>query len=304
MVHNLFWQVFIMHIPNLFLTRLHEAFLALPFCFMGSNRPKGCEELFPNGTELRTSVSHWTKDILKSDVAAQCIVLAINHYKYGGGMEHEFITVEFRHPSNAKNFLLADRTTQSTSSVSLVSSSLSSAHDRIIVSPDGVEDKLWLQSQTTHSLRTLRFSHNYPNVIDFAIILRIICELAPHYHLYKTQCYWFVATTWESIKALFPHQEQAMNQRKRPGYCYRFKTDHNIPTDRVVQEYYQRRQRYYQELQESTEGATQRQERVSFSQVLAFVHVIHVDTILGRKGTKLVKVVIEKATRMVSSGVA
>jgi hypothetical protein len=252
-------QILAMHTLNSLLAPLHKAFLAFPFCFMGTNRPKDCEELFPNGTELQSSVSHWTKDVLKGDVAAQCDVLTIKHYKQDGGMDHEFITIEFRHPFNVKNFIRVDRSVEQTSSVSLVSSSPSPAHDRVVVSSDGVEHKLLPQFPQTYLLRTLKFPSHSLSVADLAIILRIICELAPHYHLYKSQCYWFVAATWEGIKALFPYQENLISNNKRPGYYRNVKVDCEIPTNIIVQ-------RYRQELHESREGATQRQlqqERVS-----------------------------------------
>ncbi|KAG0703516.1 hypothetical protein DFH29DRAFT_772400, partial [Suillus ampliporus] len=75
-----------------------------------------------------------------------------------------------------------------------------------------------------------------PMAIQISILLFIISQHAPDYHLYQCQCYWFTSTIRETIKKLFTGYLKTAWQSEC-FHCYVFKVDKADSVEVVCKEY-------------------------------------------------------------------
>lgn len=188
--------------------------------------PTDVPGLFSLG-ETQLNVADWRKMLLYSNFPPRCVLERLTFCKATRGKEHEFIVLYFRHwntavPATARliveralNPYPMDRRSMMTSFSASQFSSLISPTS----SPTSAIDSVLITSNTVHphwerylggrygaykTLCTLEFSAtSCPSATQISVLLFVINHHAPDYHLWKSQCYWFSRTIWETIKQLF-----------------------------------------------------------------------------------------------------
>ncbi|KAG1811071.1 hypothetical protein EV424DRAFT_1542615 [Suillus variegatus] len=150
----------------------------------------------------------------------------MTYCKCHNGKQHEFLLLEFCHwnaSQTATTILVVDRTVSnpdpennsngsSSRTSGIISPSASptpAAVDNVFTTPNmnsAIKTHLAKTFGSYTRLCTLDFSTlgvEGPSATQIAVLLSVVSQNAPRYHLYKTQCYWFAETVWEAVKHLF-----------------------------------------------------------------------------------------------------
>ncbi|KIK32361.1 hypothetical protein CY34DRAFT_814339 [Suillus luteus UH-Slu-Lm8-n1] len=218
--------------------------------------PTDVPGLFTQG-ETRLDIAAWRRMLLDSDFPPQCVLEQLKFCKAAKRKQHEFIVLYFRHwdasvPATA--VVVVDRAPNTfsnddgystpithSSGVTSPSALQTPALDSVFTTPNiGAAIQKYLRTRygRYEELCTLKFSTTSarPSATQISVLLFVISQHAPNYHLYQFQCYWFASTIWEAIKRLFPGYLEAAWQSGR-SRCHGFKVDKADSVDVVCKEY-------------------------------------------------------------------
>ncbi|KAG1729015.1 hypothetical protein EDB19DRAFT_1642220 [Suillus lakei] len=173
-------------------------------------------------------VGDWHTLLLNNELSSQCELEHMVFCKSTTSVQHEFLLLHFRHPTqhHAVAILVLDRTSRpdstenhngngSSRSVGIgqsavVSPSVSTtpAHDSIFTTPNNgsaIESYLTKRYGQHKYLCNLDFSASArPSAMQVSVLLCVLRKHSPTYHLWQYQCYWYAYTVWEALKRLFP----------------------------------------------------------------------------------------------------
>ncbi|KAG1718936.1 uncharacterized protein EDB91DRAFT_1018458, partial [Suillus paluster] len=174
----------------------------------------------------------WATDDNQDNRYLKCPLSRIEYYKCADDVEHEFLVFYFKHWThpNSEAVVSVDRTVhqrdgcskQSSEIISPSSSENNAAFDSVSLlgSPHDAASPLLTRYGQYKKLCTLLFSSpSAPSALEVSIVLSLVNQQAPAYHLYEKQCYWFSDTVWRSLKKLFPtNQESCRDHNARCRY--------------------------------------------------------------------------------------
>lgn len=191
-----------------------------PFRVMSESWPTVPGLFTPQQT--RNGVSAWRTIIFSDHLPSQCRLKKMTYCKCQSGKEHEFLLLEFYHPSTSQTtILVVDRTANnpdpqnnnngsSSRTSGIISPSASptpDATDNVFTAPkSAIQTYLTKTFHPYLKLCTLDFSApgvKGPSATQIAVLLSAVSKSAPQYHVYQYQCYWFAETVWEAVKRLF-----------------------------------------------------------------------------------------------------
>ncbi|KAG1788346.1 uncharacterized protein HD556DRAFT_1404066 [Suillus plorans] len=189
------------------------------------------------------NVGDWHTLLLNNELSSQCELERLVCCKCTTSVEHEFLLLHFRHPTqhHAVAILVLDRTFRpdstennnrngSSRSVGIgqstvVSPSVSAtpAHDSIFTTPNNgsaIESYLTNRYGQHKYLCHLDFSAPArPSAMQVSVLLCVLRKHSPTYHLWQYQCYWYAYTVWEALKTLFPGCRETTLSEGRSRFC-------------------------------------------------------------------------------------
>ncbi|KAG1763529.1 hypothetical protein EDD22DRAFT_886701 [Suillus occidentalis] len=188
--------------------------------------------------ESRTDVAAWQTLLMSTPLSLQCRLKRATYCKCNRYKQHEFLLLHFRHwnSESAVATVVIERVPKQdpsdNSSSKLIhksnllypSASETAAQDAVYTSSQGSTFPQYLADAYTPftQLHTLDFPPlACPSAAQISILLSVVNEQAPNYHLYQNQCYWFAFTVWETLKKLFPDCTETHNTPidQRAHYC-------------------------------------------------------------------------------------
>ncbi|KAG2138582.1 uncharacterized protein EDB93DRAFT_1164817 [Suillus bovinus] len=188
-------------------------------------------------------VRDWHTLLLNNELSSQCELERMVCCKCTTSVEHEFLLLHFRHPTqhHAVAILVLDRTLRpdstenhngngSSRSVSIgqstvvsPSASATPAHDSIFTTPNNgsaIESYLTKRYGQYKCLCNLDFSASArPSAMQVSVLLCVLRKHSPNYHLWQYQCYWYAYTVWEALKRLFPAYRERTLSEGRSRFC-------------------------------------------------------------------------------------
>ncbi|KAG2138019.1 hypothetical protein DEU56DRAFT_912644 [Suillus clintonianus] len=188
-------------------------------------------------------VGDWHTLLLNNELSSQCELERMVFCKSTTRVQHEFLLLHFRHPTqhHAVAILVLDRTSRpdstenhngngSSRSVGIgqstvVSPSVSAtpAHDSIFTTPNNgsaIESYITNRYGQHKHLCNLDFSASArPSAMQVSVLLCVLRKHSPTYHLWQYQCYWFAYTVWEALKSLFPGCRETLLSEGRSCFC-------------------------------------------------------------------------------------
>ncbi|KAG1781753.1 hypothetical protein EV702DRAFT_1073179 [Suillus placidus] len=193
--------------------------------------------------ESYNNVGDWHTLLLNNELSSQCELERMVCCKCTTSVEHEFLLLHFRHPTqhHAVAILVLDRTTRpdstennngngSSRSVAIgrstvVSPSVSAtpAHDSIFTTPNNgsaIDSYLTKRYGQHKYLCNLNFSASArPSAMQVSVLLCVLRKHSPTYHLWQYQCYWYAYTVLEALKTLFPGCRETTVNEGRSQFC-------------------------------------------------------------------------------------
>ncbi|KAG1841370.1 hypothetical protein C8R48DRAFT_739156 [Suillus tomentosus] len=190
-----------------------------------------------------SDVGDWHTLLLNNELSSQCELERIVCCKCTTSVEHEFLLLHFRHPTqhHAVAILVLDRTFRpdstennngngSSRSVGIGQSTILSpsvsatpAHDSIFTTPNhgsAIKSYLTKRYGEHKHLGNLDFSASArPSAMQVSVLLCVLRKHSPTYHLWQYQCYWYAYTVWEALKRLFPGCRETTLSEGRSRFC-------------------------------------------------------------------------------------
>ncbi|KAG1766225.1 hypothetical protein EV702DRAFT_1257146 [Suillus placidus] len=189
------------------------------------------------------NVGDWHTLLLNNELSSQCELERMVCCKCTISVEHEFLLLHFRHPTqhHAVAILVLDRTSRPDSTENnngngssrlvgigqstVVSPSVSAtpAHDSIFTTPNNgsaIGSYLTKRYGQHKYLCNLNFSASArPSAMQVSMLLCVLRKHSPTYHLWQYQCYWYAYTVWEALTRLFPGCQETTLSEGRSRFC-------------------------------------------------------------------------------------
>ncbi|KAG2741780.1 hypothetical protein P692DRAFT_20786426, partial [Suillus brevipes Sb2] len=193
--------------------------------------------------DSNNDVGDWHTLLLNNELSSRCELERMVCCKCTTRVEHEFLLMYFRHPTqhHAVAILVLDRTSRpdstendicngSSRSVGIgqstvVSPSVSAtpAHDSIFTTPNNgsaIESYLTKRYGQHKYLYNLDFSISArPLAMQVSVLLCVLRKHSPTYHLWQYQCYWYAYTVCEALKRIFPGYRETTLSEGRSRFC-------------------------------------------------------------------------------------
>ncbi|KAG1742033.1 hypothetical protein EDB19DRAFT_1703698 [Suillus lakei] len=222
------------HGTNRFSVRGFLAAILHPFMASPTDAPG----VFTSG-DSQNDVGQWNTLLLNNELSSQCQLERMIYGKCTTRVEHEFLLLHFRHPTqhHAVAILVLDRTSRTDSTENNNGSSRSVGQASVVspsVSPTPANDSIFTtpnNGSAIESYLTKRYGqHKYlcnldfpastrPSAIQVSVLLCVLSKHSPTYHLWQYQCYWYTHTVWEALKKLFPDFRETMQSEGRSRFC-------------------------------------------------------------------------------------
>ncbi|KAG2124808.1 hypothetical protein DEU56DRAFT_826620 [Suillus clintonianus] len=214
-----------------------QAFFATLLRPFTSDSPTDVPGLF-GLVESRTDLAAWQILLMSTHLSLQCRLKRATYCKCNRYKQHEFLLLHFRHwnSESAVATVVIERVPKQdpgdnsssklihTSNLISPSASETIAHDVVCTFSQGSTFLRYFADAYTPftQLHTLDFPPlACPSAAQISILLSVVNEQAPNYHLHQNQRYWFSFTVWETLKKLFPDSIEMHNTPidQRSHYC-------------------------------------------------------------------------------------